>query len=90
MYGELHWNEQVPLLQTAVALGGGRHAFWHLPQLDVALEISTQEPLQLVSAPQPALHAPALHTEPAPHAVPQAPQCDESLLRSTHAPLHSV
>jgi len=90
MYGRLHWKVQLPLLQTAVALRGGTHVFWHLPQLDVALDVSTQEPPQLVRAPQSALQVPALQTVPPPQAVPHTPQCAESELRSTHAPLQSV
>lgn len=81
---------QLPLLQTAVALGGEVQDFVQFPQWDVALEVSTQDPPQLLSAPQSALQVPALHALPAPQAVPQAPQCSESELRSTHMPSHSV
>ena len=90
MSGKLHWKVHAPLLQTAVAFSGGVQTFWHLPQLDVALDVSTHEPPQLVSAPQSALQLPALHTVPAAQAVPHAPQCAESELRSTHLPSQSV
>jgi hypothetical protein len=90
MCGKLHWKVQLPPLQTAVAFGGDAQTFWHLPQLDVALDVSTQEPPQLVRAPQSALQLPALQTVPAVHALPHTPQCAESELRSTHFPLQSV
>jgi hypothetical protein len=81
---------QLPPLHTAVALAGEVQEFVQFPQWDVALEVSTHDPPQLVRAPQSVLHAPALHTLPAPQAVPHIPQCAESELRSTHTPSQSV
>jgi len=58
--------------------------------LDVALEVSTHEPLQLVSAPQSVPQLPDLQTMPAPHLIEQLPQWSEAELKSTHTPLQSV
>jgi hypothetical protein len=46
----------------------------HVPQLDVALEVSTHEPLQLLSVPQSLPQLPALQTVPTPHLVAHVPQ----------------
>jgi hypothetical protein len=57
----------------------------HLPQFDVALDVSTHEPLQLVSVPQSVPQLPDLHTLPAPHLIVQLPQWSVSELKSIHA-----
>jgi hypothetical protein len=90
MKGAVHWKSQLPLLHTDLLFAGGLQTAPHLPQLDVALEMSTHEPLQLVSAPQSLPQVPDLHTAPAPHWVVQLPQWSESELRSTQAPLQSL
>jgi hypothetical protein len=64
---------------------GAEHTVPHLPQLEVALEVSTHEPLQLVNVPQSVPQVPDLQTLPAPQGFVQLPQCSESELKSTHA-----
>jgi hypothetical protein len=58
--------------------------------LDVALEVSTHEPLQLVSAPQSVPHAPDLQTVPTAHLLVQVPQCSDADPKSTHSPSQSL
>ncbi len=72
--GARHWKSQDPALHTGLALPGAKHTIPHLPQSDVALEVSTHEPSQLVSAPQSVPQLPPLHTMPAPHLFVQLPQ----------------
>jgi hypothetical protein len=69
---------------------GAGQTLSHCPQFDVALEVSTHEPLQFVNVPQSVPHFPDLQTMPAPHLFGQLPQCSESELQSTHAPLQLV
>jgi hypothetical protein len=58
----------------AMPLSGMGQALLHAPQLAGSLPVSTQLPAQLVSAPQPLPHTPALHTSPAAQALLHAPQ----------------
>jgi hypothetical protein len=90
MKGAVHWKSQVPPPHTDLAFAGDAQTVPHLPQLEVALDISTHEPLQLVSAPQSVPQSPNLQTAPVPHSFVQLPQCWESELKSTHAPLQSL
>jgi hypothetical protein len=90
MKGALHWKSQLPREQTDLPFAGDVQTVPHAPQLDVALEVSTHEPLQLVSVPQSVPQAPDLQTMPAPQSFVQLPQCAESERRSTHAPLQDV
>lgn len=90
MNGALHWKSQLPLAQTDLPFAGALHTFPQLPQLDVALEVSTHEPSQLVSAPQSAPQLPEMQTIPLSHFLVQVPQWSEAELRSTHFPSHSV
>jgi hypothetical protein len=71
-------------------LAGAVQTLPHVPQLDVALEVSTHEPLQLLSAPQSVPQLPDLQTVPTPHLFEQLPQWSEAELKSMHAPLQSV
>lgn len=69
---------------------GAVHTIPHPLQFSGSVTVSTQEPEQLVRPPaQVPVHLPAEHTW-APHEVAQFPQCRESEVRSTHAPLQSV
>jgi hypothetical protein len=90
MKGAVHWKSHEPPLQTDLPFVGAEHTVPHLPQLEVALEVSTHEPLQLVNVPQSAPHCPDLQTMPAPQRIGQVPQCSESELKSTQAPLQEV
>lgn len=61
------------------------------PQWEMFVFKFTQAPLQsVVLAGQADAHAPELHTCPAGHTCPHAPQFETSLDKSTHAPLHAV
>jgi len=62
----------------------------HDPQFEVALEVSTHEPLQLVRLPQSVPQLPDLQTMPLSHFFVQIPQWSEAELRSMHSPLHSL
>jgi hypothetical protein len=90
MKGAVHWKSQLPALQTDLPFAGTGHTVPHVPQLDVALEVSTHEPLQLLSDPQSLAQLPELQTEPALHCFVQLPQWSEAELKSTQAPLQSV
>jgi hypothetical protein len=67
MNGAVHWKSQLPPLQTDLALAGAGHTVPHFPQSEVALEVSTHEPLQLLSVPQSVPQLPDLQTVPAAH-----------------------
>jgi len=90
MKGAVHWKSQLPAAQTDLPFVGDVQTVPHAPQLDVALEVSTHEPLQLVSAPQSVPQVPDLQTMPAPHSFVQLPQCAEFDARSTQTPLQEV
>jgi len=77
-------------VQVAVALVGAGHTVPHFPQFELALDVSTHDPPQLVRVPQSAPQAPFLHTLPPAQAVAHFPQWAESEPRSTHAPLQFV
>ncbi len=65
--------------------------FRHAPQFDGSVPVFTHlgpGPVQVV-APASHVHAPALQ-EPRPQGTSQAPQCDESVVRSTQASPHAV
>jgi hypothetical protein len=64
----------VPPLQTDLPLAGAVQTVPHVPQLEVALEVSTHEPLQLVRMPQSVPQLPDLQTLPTPHSFEQLPQ----------------
>jgi hypothetical protein len=83
-----------PIAHVAAALAA-EHTLPHIPQLLTLLLVSTQlivAPLvQIVpGAGQSILHAPITHICPIGHAVPQAPQFNESAWVSTHAAPQSV
>ena len=86
MNGAVHWKSQLPLPHTDLPLVGAEQTTPHLPQLEVALEVSTHEPVQFVSVPQSVPQLPPLQTLPEPHLIVQFPQCSESELKSTQAP----
>ena len=73
-----------------MALAGAVQTVAHFPQFDVATEVSTQAPLQLVSEPQSLPQLPALQTVPGPHCPVQLPQCAELEFKSTHCPSQAV
>jgi hypothetical protein len=75
---------------VGIALLGAAQVVPHLPQLDVSLVRSTQEPLHAVNAPQSVEHTPALHTFPVSQAVLQLPQWSPSARVSTHELPHWV
>lgn len=77
-------------MQTDLPFAGAVQIFPHIPQFEVALEVSTHEPLQLVSVPQSVPQLPDLQTAPAWHLFVQLPQRSESELKSTHTPLQLV
>lgn len=90
MKGELHWKEQPAGAQTGMAFAGAWQTVPHLPQFDVAFEVSTQAPSHWVKVPQSAPQMPDLQTDPASHGVVQVPQCSESDFKSTHIPSQGV
>jgi hypothetical protein len=90
MKGAVHWKSQAPPLHTDLPLLGAVQTFPHIPQLDVALEVSTHDPLQLLDVPQSVPQVPDLQTMPAPHLIEQSPQCSASELKSIQAPLQSL
>ena len=77
-------------MQTDLPLTGAAQTLPHVPQLEVALEVSTHEPLQLVSVPHSVPQLPDLQNVPTLHLFPHVPQCSEAELKSTQAPLHSL
>ena len=90
MNGAVHWKSHFPPLQTDLPFVGAEHTTPHFPQLEVALEVSTHEPLQFVNVPQSVPQLPPLHTMPEPHLFVQFPQCSESELKSTQALPHAL
>jgi hypothetical protein len=87
----LQMNAQREAAQTATAFAGLGHTVPHAPQWFGSLERDTHDPPQFVApAPQDAVHAPAEHTVPAPHARPQAPQLALSVERFVQVPEQSV
>lgn len=73
-----------------MALLGAVQTVPHLPQLEVSLVSSTQEPLQAVSEPQSVEQTPAMQTFPAAQVVLQLPQWLPSARVSTHSAPHFV
>lgn len=88
--GALHEKLQPVASQTGTAFAGALHTVPHLPQFEVSLPRSTQEPLQAESVPQSLAQSPDLHSMPASHTVAQLPQCWPLDCVSTHWPLQSV
>ena len=89
MNGRLQLKEQPPE-QVGLALAGAVQTTPHLPQFEVSVFVSTQEPLQSVSAPQLAVHMPPLQTSPAAHAFEQLPQCCAFDCVSMHSLPHAL
>jgi hypothetical protein len=69
-----------------VPLLGAEHTVPQAPQLEVSLSSVTQDPLQLLWAPQSVPQVPAVHTFPLAQAMAQPPQCAASEAVLTHAP----
>jgi hypothetical protein len=75
-----------PAMHVALPPVGGTQALPHAPQWAMLVAVSTHWPLQKTPEHINA-QAPLLHTLPAGHALPQAPQLDGSLWRFTSQPL---
>jgi len=91
MYGETQAKPQLLAAQVGVALAGGMHTLSQVPQCEVLLVRSAQEPSQLVVPPgQAEPHFLAVHTSAPPHGVAQSPQWAPSDVKSTQAPLQLV
>src|SRR5690242_2321677 len=73
-----HWMSHRLFAQTAEPFAGMAQPCPHPPQLAALVFVSTQLPLQGVSAPQLAVHVPPRQFSPTAHALPHCPQFAES------------